>query len=116
MHITDFKENGWFDPQKVADVLRTSPEEVAMTAGLSKDMLQNLAEIRSDDCQRHLREMAEVLDKLTPRFGSPLIAYAWYRSKPLPGFGGRTAMQVVQEGKAQRVLNYVDALDAGVYV
>ena len=34
------------------------------------------------------------------RFGSALVAYAWYRSEPLPGFGGQTAMQLVRDGKA----------------
>jgi len=31
------------------------------------------------------------------------------------GFDGRTAMQLVQEGKAQQVLEYIDAVDAGVF-
>jgi hypothetical protein len=35
--------------------------------------------------------MVEVLNRVEPRFGSPVIAYAWYRSTPLPGFDGQTA-------------------------
>ena len=54
-------------------------------------------------------------DQVEQRFGSELIAYAWYRAEPLPGFDGRTAMQLVQEGKAQQVLEYIDAVDAGVF-
>ena len=53
--------------------------------------------------------------KVEPRFGSALMAYAWYRSEPLPGFDGWTAMQLVQDGKAQQVLEYIDAVDAGVF-
>lgn len=30
-----------------------------------------------------------MINKVEPRFGSPLMAYAWYRSEPLPGFSGR---------------------------
>ncbi|WP_454888288.1 MbcA/ParS/Xre antitoxin family protein [Sphingobium herbicidovorans] len=59
--------------------------------------------------------MIEVITKTSPRFGSPLIAYAWYRSEPLPGFSGQTAMQLVQDGRASEVLEYIDAVDAGVY-
>ena len=59
--------------------------------------------------------MVEVLNKVEPRFGSALMAYAWYRSEPLAGFDGRTAMQLVQQGQAQQVLDYIDAVDAGVY-
>lgn len=59
--------------------------------------------------------MVEIVTKTSPRFGSALIAYAWYRSEPLAGFSGRTAMQLVQEGRASDVLDYIDAVDAGVY-
>jgi hypothetical protein len=43
------------------------------------------------------------------------MAYAWYRSEPLPGFSGQTAMQLVRAGRAADVLDYIDAVDAGVY-
>ncbi len=115
MHITNFAEGGLFEPRKIAAVLRTSAEEVAMSVGLSKDALQRRTRIRSDKTQRRLRELVEILNKVEPRFGSELMAYAWYRSEPLPGFDGRTAMQLVQDGKAQQGLEYIDAVDAGVF-
>ena len=115
MSIKHFVEGGLFEPRKIAAALRTSAEEVAMTVGLGKDALQRRTRIRSNRTQRRLRELVEVLNKVEPRFGSPLVAYAWYRSEPLPGFEGRTAMQLVQEGKAQQVLEYIDAVDAGVF-
>jgi len=115
MHLMNFAEGGQFEPRKIAAALRTSAEEVAMTVGLGKDALQRRARINSDKTQRRLRELVEILNKVEPRFGSELMAYAWYRSEPLPGFDGRTAMQLVQEGKAQQVLEYIDAIDAGVF-
>lgn len=115
MQIIDFAEGGQFEPRKIAAALRTSAEEVAMTVGLGKDALQRRSRIQSDKTQRRLRELVEVLNKVEPRFGSQLMAYAWYRSEPLPGFDGRTAMQLVREGRAQQVLEYIDAVDAGVF-
>lgn len=115
MYILNFAEAGQFEPSKIAAALRTSAEEVAMTVGLGKDALQRRTRINSDKTQRRLRELVEILNKVEPRFGSELMAYAWYRSEPLPGFDGRTAMQLVQEGKAQQVLEYIDAVDAGVF-
>ncbi len=115
MHITNFSEDGQFEPRKIATALRTSAEEIAMTIGLGKDALQRRTRISSNKTQRRLRELVEVLNKVEPRFGSELMAYAWYRSEPLPGFDGRTAMQLVQDGKAQQVLEYIDAVDAGVF-
>ena len=115
MHIANVAERGQFEPRKIAAALRTSSEEIAMTVGLGKDALQRRTRISSDKTQRRLRELVEVLNKVEPRFGSELMAYAWYRSEPQPGFDGRTAMQLVQEGKAQQVLEYIDAVDAGVF-
>jgi Protein of unknown function (DUF2384) len=44
-----------------------------------------------------------------------MMAYAWYRSEPLPGFSGQTPMQLVLRGRADDVLEYIDAVDAGVH-
>ncbi|MGR3389652.1 antitoxin Xre/MbcA/ParS toxin-binding domain-containing protein [Sagittula sp.] len=115
MHLANFAEGGQFEPRKIAAALRTSAEEIAVTVGLGKDALQRRTRINSDKTQRRLRELVEVLNKVEPRFGSELMAYAWYRSEPLPGFDGRTAMQLVRDGKAQQVLDYIDAVDAGVF-
>ena len=52
---------------------------------------------------------------ILPFAGSALIAYAWFRSEPLAGFGGLTAMQLVQDGRAAEVMDYIDAVDAGVH-
>jgi hypothetical protein len=71
--------------------------------------------IASPRTQKRLREMVEILNRVEPRFGSALIAYAWYRSEPLAGFGGLTAMQLVREGNAGDVLEYIDAVDAGIH-
>jgi hypothetical protein len=115
MSLLEYADHGLFAPGKIAAAFRTTSEEVARSAGLGRDAVQRKERVRSDKTQRRLREMVEVITKTTPRFGSALIAYAWYRSEPLPGFSGRTAMQLVQEGRAGEVLEYIDAVDAGVY-
>ncbi|MBP0482138.1 antitoxin Xre/MbcA/ParS toxin-binding domain-containing protein [Sagittula salina] len=115
MALAEYIEDGRFEPRRIAAALRTSFDEVAATVGLNKDALQRRSRVGSDKTQRRLRELVEVLNKVAPRFGSDLIAYAWYRSEPLAGFDGRTAMTLVQEGRAQDVLDYIDAVDAGVY-
>lgn len=115
MGLAQYAENGTFAPRKIADALRTTSDEVARTAGLGKDAVQRKDRVKSDRTQRRLREMVEIINKVEPRFGSALIAYAWYRSEPLAGFSGQTAMQLVRAGRADDVLDYVDAVDAGVY-
>ena len=115
MALAQYAEGGLFAPRKIADVLRTSSDDVARTLGLGRDALQRKDRVGSDKTQRRLREMIELLNKVEPRFGSALIAYAWYRSEPLAGFFGQSAMQLVRDGRAQEVLDYIDAVDAGVH-
>ncbi|RWA75284.1 MAG: DUF2384 domain-containing protein [Mesorhizobium sp.] len=115
MALAQYADDGLFAPKKIADAFRTTSEEIARTAGLGKDAVQRRERVRSDKTQRRLREMVEIVNKVEPRFGSALMAYAWYRSEPLPGFSGRTAMQLVREGRADEVLDFIDAVDAGVY-
>ncbi len=115
MALAQYAEGGLFAPRKIADVLHTSSDDVARTLGLGRDALQRKDRVKSDKTQRRLREMVELLNKVEPRFGSALIAYAWYRSEPLAGFSGQSAMQLVRDGRAQEVLDYIDAVDAGVH-
>lgn len=115
MRLAQYADDGIFAPRRIAEALRTTSEEIARTAGLGKDAIQRKDRIRSDKTQRRLREMIEIINKVEPRFGSALMAYAWYRSEPLPGFSGQTAMRLVREGRADDVLDYIDAVDAGVH-
>ncbi len=115
MSLAQYADGGLFAPRKIAEVLRTTSEDIARAAGLGRDAVQRKDRMRSDRTQRRLREMIEVLNKFEPRFGSALMAYAWYRSEPLAGFSGQTAMQLVRGGHADDVLDYIDAVDAGVH-
>lgn len=115
MALTLYADDGLFAPTKIADAFRTTKDEVARSAGLGRDAVLRSDRLRSDKTQRRLREMVEIVNKVEPRFGSALMAYAWYRSEPLPGFSGATAMALVQQGRADEVLEYIDAVDAGVF-
>lgn len=115
MGVAQYADNGIFAPRRIAEAFRTTSEEIARTAGLGKDAIQRKDRVRSDKTQRRLREMIEIINKVEPRFGSALMAYAWYRSEPLPGFSGQTAMQLVRSGRAHDVLDYIDAVDSGVH-
>lgn len=115
MSLARYQDEGLFSPRKCAEVLHTTSDEIGRTAGLGPDAVQRKDRIRSDKTQRRLREVAEIINKVEPRFGSALMAYAWYRSEPLPGFSGLTAMQLVRDGRADDVLDCVDAVDAGIH-
>lgn len=115
MRMEAFAESGLFAPARIAEALRTTKDEIARTVGLGRDALIRADRVQSPKTQKRLREMVEILNRVEPRFGSALIAYAWYRSEPLAGFGGLTPMQLVRDGQAAEVMDYIDAVDAGVH-
>ena len=100
------------DPRKVIAQLGTTGDELARTLGLDKDATRRM---ESDDIQRRIGSMIEGLRKVEPRFGSVIMAYAWYRFEPLSGFSGETAMELVRCDRVQDVLTYIDAVNAGVH-
>lgn len=100
------------DPRKLIAQLGTTGDELARTLGLDKDDPRRM---ESDEIQRRIGSMIEVLSKVEPRFGSVIMAYAWYRSEPLSGFSSQTAMELVRCDRVQDVLTYIDAVNAGVH-
>lgn len=115
MHLEALASEGLFDPGRIAAALRTTREEVAGSVGLGRDALSRRDRVRSARTQSRLRQMVEILNRVEPRFGSALLAYAWYRSTPLPGFDGQTPMHLVKAGDGEAVHAYLDALDAGIH-
>jgi hypothetical protein len=109
MAIDSYADNGVFAPRKIVEALHTTSDELARSLGLGGDEVQRKDRIASARTQCRIRQMMDVLNKVEPRFGSTLLAYALYRSEPLPGFSRQTAMQLVQNNQADDVLTYIDA-------
>lgn len=65
--------------------------------------------------QHRLRDMTEIINRVVPRAGSELAAYAWYRSQPLPSFGGQTAGDLVCEDRGEAVKTYLSRVAVGGY-
>ena len=115
MKLHEFVENEAYSPTLIADALRTTKSEIAGTLGLGTDAITRPSRVRAHETQIQLREMLEILDRVDAVTGSPLAAYAWFRSEPLPGFGGATPGLLVREGNADQVHAYLDRTMAGGY-
>ena len=102
-------------PTRIAKKLRTSKTEIATTLGLGKGAFSKKEQIKTASTQTRLREMLEILRRVEPQAGSVLAAYAWFREAPLPGYGHLTSDQLVREGHADWVHNYLDHVMAGGY-
>jgi hypothetical protein len=97
----------------VADSFGMSKTQLAETAGLAKESLYKATRRRTLKTQTRIREMLEIISRVSEWAGGKTQAMAWYRAQPIPAFGGRTAEALVKEGKAGAVRDYLDHVALG---
>jgi hypothetical protein len=90
-----------------------SKSQLAETAGLAREALYRAERSRAPKAQGRLREMLEIISRVSDWAGGKEQAMAWYRAQPLPAFGGRTAEALVKDGKAGAVRDYLDHMAVG---
>jgi transcriptional regulator with XRE-family HTH domain len=100
---------------RLSGLLHITRSELALAAGLSRDAVSKAARARSPATQSRLRDIVEILNRVRSWAGSPQLAFAWYRSQPLPAFGDQTAEALVKEGRAEAVKRYLDRIAVGGY-
>ena len=89
--------------------------QLALACGVSRDSISKVARRSSPKTQLRLREVLEIINKVLPWAGTPLAAYAWYRSQSLPSFGDQTAEDLVKQGRAEAVKRYLSRISVGGY-
>ena len=97
----------------VADSFRMSKGQLAATAGLSRETVYKADRAMAPKAQNRVREMLEIIARISDWAGGDDPAMAWYRSHPLPEFGGRTAESLVKTGMAAEVRDYLDYIALG---
>jgi Antitoxin Xre/MbcA/ParS C-terminal toxin-binding domain len=90
-----------------------SKKELAETIGLAPETLYKTSRLNAAKTQSRLREMNEILTRVSGWAGGPVQAMAWYRAEPIPAFGGRTAEQLVKSGQATALRDYLDSIALG---
>ncbi|NNH31287.1 DUF2384 domain-containing protein [Rhizobium sp. SEMIA 4085] len=98
---------------RLADGFGMSKTQLAETAGLARETLYRVERSGTAKTQGRLREMLEIISRVTEWAGGKEQAMAWYRAHPLPAFGGRTAESLVKDGKAAAVREYLDHMALG---
>ncbi|MGB7404364.1 MAG: XRE family transcriptional regulator [Pacificimonas sp.] len=78
--------------------LRTTKRELGETIGVAPEALSRRSRRLSPSIQMQLRHLVEILNMVSGQFGNLMMAYAWYRSEPLIGFGGRTPEEIAKDG------------------
>lgn len=112
--VLAFMDNaGLIAVEQVADSFGMSKTQLAQTVGLARETLYKAARNRTPKTQMRVKEMLEIVSRVTDWAGGKEQAMAWYRAQPIPAFGGRTAEALVKEGKAGAVRDYLDHLAVG---
>jgi uncharacterized protein (DUF2384 family) len=62
-----------------------------------------------DEATLRILKMAEELA------GDEQGAVTWFEHQPIPGWASKTAYDLIQEGKADKVIVYLEAVKSGVY-
>ena len=106
-------EGGQIAVQRVADSFGMSKGQLAETVGLGRETFHKAARANAAKAQSRLREMLEIVGRVSAWAGGKDQAMAWYRAQPIAAFGDRTAEALVKSGQAAAVRDYLDHLALG---
>lgn len=106
---------GMVQPSLIVSALHVTKAEFAKAAGLSPESVSKRTRVTARATQTRLREVVEIINRVLPWVGSVPMAFAWYRSQPLPTFGDLTAEDLVKAGHAEAVRRYLSRLAEGGY-
>lgn len=99
--------------RRVAESLGVNLSELAELAGVARNTLAAKAGGRRVDAA--LSPIVRILTMAGEMAGDEQRAAIWFKHQPIPGWAGKTAYDLVHEGKADKVLAYLEAVRSGVY-
>ena len=104
---------GIIDPARLGAALKMPLSQIARITHLHRNTLARHPD--SPKVQERLGVIARIVTEATELCGSPGQAVIWFRYQPLAGFDGHTAQELVEEGMAPAVLDYLRELRDGAY-
>jgi hypothetical protein len=103
----------FLSPTRVAERLGVTMSELAGLIGVARNTLAARSGARKVDAA--LSPVVRILAMAGEMTGDEHRAALWFKHQPIPGWAGKTAYDLVQEGKADNVLAYLEAVRSGVY-
>lgn len=98
-------------PAAMADALELPSQDLASLAHVHRNTLA--AKPTSPKLQAAMRDVIRVLSAAHQLNGDVTRTLFWFRNHPIPDFGHRTPMQLVELGKAQAVIDYIESVSGG---
>lgn len=115
LETTGFAESQspFLSPTNVGDLLGVTNAELAKLIGVARNTLAAKTGARKVD--QALSPVVRILSMATEMAGDEHRAAIWFKHQPIPGWAGKTAYDLVGEGKSGKVLAYLEAVRSGVY-
>ncbi len=112
---TSFREAGepYLSARRVSERLGLPLTDIAAMIGVARTTLTAKSGRRRVDAA--LSPLVRIIAMAAEMAGDEGRAAIWFKHQPLPGWGGKTAYDLVREGKSDRVLDYLESVRAGVY-
>lgn len=99
--------------RQMAETLGVTMTELAALTGVARNTLAAAKGARKTDAA--LSPLARIIAMAAEMAGNEQRAAIWFKHQPIPGWAGKTAYDLVREGKAEKVLAYLEAVRSGVY-
>lgn len=106
-------QTSFLSARRVAQLLGVSLTELAKLIGVARNTLTAKTAARKVDAA--LSPIVRILAMAAEMAGDDQRAAIWFKHQPIPGWAGKTAHDLVGEGKADKVLSYLEAVRSGVY-
>ncbi|MEI2298674.1 antitoxin Xre/MbcA/ParS toxin-binding domain-containing protein [Ensifer sp. MJa1] len=106
-------QSSFLSARLVSDRLGVTLAELAKLIGVARNTLTAKSSARKVDAA--LSGVVRILAMAGEMAGDDSRAVIWFKHQPIPGWAGKTAYDLVGEGKADKVLAYLEAVRSGVY-
>ncbi|OYW67292.1 MAG: transcriptional regulator [Bosea sp. 12-68-7] len=112
---TSFREAGepYLSARRVSERLGLPLTDIAAMIGVARTTLTAKSGRRRVDAA--LSPLVRIIAMAAEMAGDEGRAAIWFKHQPLPGWGGKSAYDLVREGRSDRVLDYLESVRAGVY-
>ncbi|OCP04291.1 MULTISPECIES: antitoxin Xre/MbcA/ParS toxin-binding domain-containing protein [unclassified Ensifer] len=106
-------QSSFLSARLVSERLGVTLAELAKLIGVARNTLTAKSSARKVDAA--LSGVVRILAMAGEMAGDDSRAVIWFKHQPIPGWAGKTAYDLVGEGKADKVLAYLEAVRSGVY-
>jgi hypothetical protein len=96
---------------RIADVLGLQHQDLATLAGVHRNTVRTHPE--SPKLQAALRDLMRVLSAATTLQPDTARAFFMVKNEPIPAFRHKTLLQLVQEGRTEDAIDYLESISAG---